>query len=402
METLQAGILAILISLSSWLNDGLKSYEAKKYDDAITKLTKVIQKDIPQNSYRDVAFFYRAKSYEAKKDKKKALADLLVLIQKYPDSYLFKESSTLYKKMGGDMTKILPSDSPKKVWAKFVAAAKTGDVEAAMKFSTGKWKELIGEAGDRFCKEFSRDKVTAGNEKIGKEKQRGIATLDINSGHGDVITLNFILDIKSNTWLISGFDKMEQKRATAYSMSNINNLKQIGLCCRMYSSSFNENFPPTLDTLKTEGFLENDAVYLWTNPTNAKEKIPFIYCPGLNEADSVDFMLAAAPKAVNGKREALWIDGHVKTITENEFIKNAKAQKWKLKGLLKKEEVPEKTKKKILALISKLADKNSDVRKKAKQELLKLGDSALPFLEENKNHKDPEVKMTIKDILKGK
>ena len=40
--------------------------------------------------------------------------------------------------------------------------------------------------------------------------------------------------------------------------------------------------------------------------------------------------------------------------------------------------------------------------KKAKAELIKMGDSAFPFLEENQDHKDPEVKMTIKDILEGK
>jgi hypothetical protein len=56
----------------------------------------------------------------------------------------------------------------------------------------------------------------------------------------------------------------------------------------------------------------------------------------------------------------------------------------------------------VLALIAKLADKDFKVRKKAKAELKKMGDNAYPFLEENRNHKDPEVKMTIKEILDGK
>lgn len=406
---LKASIIAILISLSTWLHDGLKSYEAKKYDDAITNLTKVIEKDVPQNRYRDVALFYRAKSYEAKKDKKKALADLLLLIQKFPASYVAKPSVALYKKLGGDMKKILPADSPTKVWEKFVAAAKAGDLKGALKISTGQWKELVITESENdpeeLKREFSREEIAVGEEQIGKGEQKGTATLALTADHGQVITLEFIINKKTNSWIISGYQEMDRRRGGrrgGTSISNINNLKQIGLGCRMYSNDHNENFPPNLDALKTEGFLENEAVYLWTNPTNQKEKAPFIYAPGYTEEDDVETMIAAAPKAVNGKREVLWLDGHVKAISENEFIKNAKTQKWRLKGLLKKEEIPEKIKKKVLALISKLADKDFDIRKKAKAELIKLGDSAFPFLEENKNHKDPEVKITIKDILTGK
>jgi len=190
----------------------------------------------------------------------------------------------------------------------------------------------------------------------------------------------------------------------------MNNLKQIGLSCRIYSNDYNEKFPPNLNALKTEGYLENETVYLWTN-SKTNKTFPFIYSPGHNEAGSVDTMLAAAPMAVNGKREVLWLDGHVKTISEAEFIKNAKGQKWKLKGVMKKKDVPAEAKKRVLALIAKLADKDFGVRKKAKEELKKIGDNAYPFLEENQrniikdkfpDHKDPEVKMTIKEILEGK
>lgn len=409
MEVTKVGILALLISLSGWLQDGLKSFEAKKYDDAITNLTKVIEKDIPENKYRDVALFYRAKSYEGKKDKDKALADLLVIIQKFPKSNLVKESRTVYKKLGGDMKKILSSDSPKKVWKNFVAAGLANDMKSALKLSTGKWKELVEDMTinnpEEFARNFAREEITIGEEKIGEGENSGTATLELTVEQDHQITMNFILDSKTKKWLIAGFDELEMRRGhrnPGRSINNINNLKQIGLACRMYSNVYKERFPNKLDDLKTEGFLENEAIYLWTNPAKTKEKIPFIYCPGLTEADSVDNMIAAAPKAVNGKREVLWLDGHVKVISEKEFIKNAKAQKWRLKGLVKKEEVPEEIKKKVLGLIAQLADADFDVRKKAKAELIKMEDSAYPFLEENQHHKDPEVRMTIKEILHGK
>jgi hypothetical protein len=220
----------------------------------------------------------------------------------------------------------------------------------------------------------------------------------------------FELDKDTNSWLIAGPDmkKLQERGGSGAGerrgviISNINNLKQLGLACRMYSNVYNENFPPTLNALKTEGFLVGaDRVFLWTNIKTGK-KLPFIYAPGYNESDSVETMLAAAPMPVNGKREVLWIDGHVKSISEEQFIKNAKAQRWRLKGLVKKGEVPVDQQKLAKELIAKLADDDFDVRKKAKAELIKMGDNAYPFLEENINNPDPEVKMTIKEIMEGR
>ncbi len=302
------------------------------------------------------------------------------------------------------MKKLLPEESPKDIWNKLVAAAKAGDLKTALTLSTGDWETLVHKKSnddpDKLKREFSQIPFEIGKEKIGTKDKAKTATLGLIVEGNNVITLEFVLDKKANKWLIAGYDEKHSNRRHGRSrvISNMNNLKQIGLACRMYSNVYNENFPAKLDDLKTEGFLENEAIYLWTDSKTGK-KFPFIYAPGYNEADRVETMIAAAPKAVNGKREVLWLDGHVKTISENKFIKNAKKQKWKLPGLVKKEEVPEEIQKKVRELIAKLADSDFNVRKTAKEKLIKMGDSAYPFLEENKNNQDPEVKMTIKEIL---
>lgn len=411
METLQAvqaGVLSILITLSGLLNDGLKSFDAKKYDEAVVQFTKLIEKSEKETRFNDIAMFYRAKSYQALKKKDKAVIDLLALITKFPDSKYFADSRKFYKEWGGDMSKLLPGDSPTAVWKKFIKAAAAGDKKTALTFTTGMWEQMVSQqSGEEMQRNMMREQIVIGAETIGTGDDAGTATLTLGTKNQMAIPMQFKLS-KENVWLIVGPDMEEARNAARGGMprgrgtviGNVNNLKQIGLACRMYSNSNNDEFPPTLDALKDD-FLQQDSIYLWTNVKTGKKK-PFVYAPGYNESDSVDTMIAAAPMAVNGKREVLWLDGHVKTISEEEFIKNAKAQKWRLKGLLKKEEVPKDKQKLAKELIAKLADDSFDVRKKAKADLIKMGDNAFPFLEDNKKHTDPEVRMTIKDIMEGK
>lgn len=409
MQSIQAVALSVLISLTTWLNDGLKKFEEKKYDDAIPCFTKIIEKDNTNNRFKDIALYYRAKSFHQQKKKEKSLADLESLLKEFPSSPFTEDSKKLYEKWGGDLTKLFPKDSPKKVWAKFVAAAVKADLKTALSLSTGDWKKLVmkeaGDDPDELRDEFGKKEFKVGEEIIGKGDKAGTAILKIAPSARKFIDLEFILDKKTNSWKIAGFQELRMRNNRRHvhddNNSNINKLKQIGLACRMYSNVYQECFPNELNDLKTEGFLENDDIYIWTNPKN-NEQLPFIYCPGLTESDSVDNMLAAAPMAVDDQREVLWLDGHVKTISEKEFVKNAKEQKWKIPALVKKEDIPEKTKKQILALIKKLGDKNFQTRKDAKNELKKIGIDAFPFLEEQKNNPDPEVKISIKEILKGK
>lgn len=401
MEAVKITILSVLITLSGWLNEGLKSFEAKKYDSAISHFTKVIEKDIPENRNQDIALYYRAKSYSATNKKEKATADCLNIIKKYPNSPFVKNSRKLYLQCGGDIAKLAPKDSPKEVLKKFLAAFKIGDKATLLSISTGEIANKIKkDSSEELIKKSSHEIIKIGKEKIGKGEKSDTATVE-SMVKDKTVLLNFKLDKKKNKWIISGFDK-EHKRIRVTnktsSSNNINNLKQIGLACRMYSNVNNEKFPLNLKALETDGFLENKDVYLWTDG-KTKKKHRFIYAPGHTEADSVEMMLAAAPKEVYRKREVLYIDGHVKSIPEVIFIKNAQKQKWKLQPLLKKENIPKDKQKRASELIKQLADSKFNVRQKAKLELIEMGDDAVPFLEENKNHRDPEVKMAIKAIL---
>lgn len=104
-----------------------------------------------------------------------------------------------------------------------------------------------------------------------------------------------------------------------------NNLKQLGLSCRMYSNVYEEAFPYKngrngLQMLAELGFLENPLVYECPSTEDDVEDSSMIsasssycYAGGLTEASSVDSALAA-DRANNHNKygNILFVDGHVK------------------------------------------------------------------------------------------
>lgn len=426
MDAVQAGILSLLIALSGALRDGLQAFKDGKNDEAIAALTKVVDEKSPDAaSFKSVALYYRAQAYAAKKDKERAVADLTAFLKM--DSLppeLAKSGKELFIKLGGDLKKLLPAVSPKQVFRKFLDALAKEDAETA--------KSLCAKDGTMLMmlpmgarQEF--DGCVLGEEKIGEGDSAGTATLRVtmpNTPPEFFLVFRFVLDRKKDAWLIVGLDQEAMARnarrmagggrkvvvrgggggnggGNATRIANENKLKQIGLACRMYSNVYDENFPDSLDALR-EDFLENDDVYVWVNPAKPKQCGKFVYCPGLTESDDVDSMVAAAPAPYKGTRAVLFLDGHVKAIPENEFLANAKKQNWRVPGLVKKKDIPEKKRKEIRALVEQLGAADFETRKNAKEKLKAMGIDAYPILEEYKNSKDPEVKMSVKELLSGK
>ena len=416
MNLLFALALSTLISVSGWLNEGLKSLEKKDYDAAIATLSKITKENSTGTKFYELALFYKAQAYQGKGDKDKALAELTALLKGECGKDLRVDAKKLYVELGGKPEKLFPDESPKVVWKKFTDLLVKGDTKGAIELTTGEWKMMLDKVNEKvqgkdfaavFAREFTKGEI--GEETLPEDPENGKATVtleNVDSNHGMV--MGFMLDKDSNRWLISSFRPdvgargagIEKRRDTN---SNISKLKQIGLGCRMYSQENKEQFPPDFDALITGGFLENKEMFVWIRPEDgSKEK--FIYCPGLNESSSVDFMLAAAPRPANGKREVLYTDGHASTITEEEFQKAAKEQGWKPQTILKveKKNIPEEKQKAIRDLVAKIADPKAEVRQDAKKKLREMGPEAYPILEEFTNHADPEIKLEVRNILKGK
>ena len=81
MNVFVALTLSTIISISGWLNEGLKSLEKKDYDTAIENPSKIKKEDSAETRIYETALFFRAQAYMGKNDKDKAIVDLLTLLK---------------------------------------------------------------------------------------------------------------------------------------------------------------------------------------------------------------------------------------------------------------------------------------------------------------------------------
>ncbi len=121
----------------------------------------------------------------------------------------------------------------------------------------------------------------------------------------------------------------EQKENNKAGMENIAKLKQLNFGLRIYQGENMQYLPSTLDALKKE-YVQDAEMYVWTSPEDGS-KGTFIYFPpalGTNP----NLIVAASPRPANGKREALYLDGHCSIITEEEFQRAVKEQSQDVKN----------------------------------------------------------------------
>ncbi|MCH2208247.1 MAG: hypothetical protein MK132_20580 [Lentisphaerales bacterium] len=141
----------------------------------------------------------------------------------------------------------------------------------------------------------------------------------------------------------------------------------------------------------------NPQLMIYYNPENNKEE-NFLLVKGVNFKASSTLLLAVTEKTIFGKYYACFEDGRVQTISQDFFDKNKNALglEVSIETVNYSKEITEKLNK----LLMTLSNGNYKERKKTRQEFLNSGAEVIPFLEKNKQHQDPEVRLTIQEILK--
>lgn len=407
--------LAVLIMLFGLLQDGLRKLEAEDYPGAIAAFTKVIEHKQADTDLRDRALLWRAVAYGKFDQMDLAKADLAKLLAGTRNADLRGQAFVAFGQLGGDPKSLLPKETPKEAFERTKKLGADQDVAGFRKRLEGDLAALLvmtervivaegqGETvGEilQLCQEISY-----GGSEIGEGRDFGTARV---TGMVEDMALSFQLVAVGDQWHFAtvvdgkpaGAQALEPEAAARRdAVQQVNRFKQIGLALFMCADDHGSVFPK--DLKEAVPYLGDASLLEFADPATGKP-VPLLYRSLGSQAaitnPSATYMVAT-PVTVAGQRVVAFADGHVQTLAEAEFLKNAKAQGWELEP---KEpvKVPEDVAAKVTALITQLGDPKPAVRKAAYDELKALGDQAEPVLEKHRDHPDPEIRLTIRQLLK--
>ncbi len=427
MNPVETG-LTLVLAIATSLSGGLKAFKDKKYDEAKTQLTVVIDKADVGGEQWQVAKLYRAKTSLALDKKDDAKKDLLEFLKRRCKPELRKDALAEFLKLDGKKTDFLPKKAPKKLVADFFELSQKKNYDAAIKLCTGPVKKTLEAAKKRNMGGVGNRNVNyeIKASSIGEGKDFGKAWVEVKQTWGMAEPQNFsyhlhyelILFPKEGEWKISSQwyemhkggadDAVEKVRKGKGNVGfnrkkNAGDLKQLALELLSYSGDMNGDFPKKLADVKVDERLPDGKVYLWTHPLSGDETMAFIYRPGLrdDDGDATTKMIMAAPDAYDGKRNVLFVDGHVELVDETDFKKNARAQGWVVKFPQREFKGSKKAETKAEALIKDLGADDFKTRRAAKRALKELGEPIVPILQRHLNHDDPEVKEALKNLIEN-
>ncbi len=420
--------LAILLLLTSAFENGLKSFQAEKYPQAITEFTRVIEQKAPHTEILEFSLYYRAVSYAALKDTEKAVADVRRLLTVGKNNDLRDKALSLFDKLGGDRKKLLPEETPKETMNGVLETLTNKDEKKFKTFISGHllWLYQVtstiqqAENAQRkrnrtFMDELAGELRDAAyiSYKIDPKSMTASLTVSINRGR---VTLEFGLTPVDGRWTFNTVKDfrfqqrnihhhaaiehraMAEVQVQIAGKENRSNLDAIHTALELWAADNESKTMPSKLELITPKYLTNKNALLWNHPKNQKKE-NFLYHANVKLTEEKRFLLAA-PKPIQGKRLVMYVDGSVKELDNADFLKEASKQKWKIPGTLKKEDVAKATRTQIKTLIKQLGDQNFKVRTSASEKLRKIGAPAHPFLKELLQSDDPQIRLTAEELLK--
>ena len=406
--------LSILVMIFGLFQDGLAKLDQRDHPGAIAAFTQVIEHKAADAALRERAVFWRGVAYGKSGQADKAKVDLGKVLANTRNPDLRGKAFVAFGQLGGDRKALLPKETPKQAFerTKLLGQEKDavgfrkrvgGDLAAILRMS-----EMVMDAdrqgmGEQVIREISGE-LAYGGSKVGTGKEFGTATVDVLA---DTLVLTLQLAAVGKEWQFRSLLAVKQTDvrrigggARGNQIAQVNDLKQIALGLIMFADDNGETYPNTLKEIQP--YLGGKPQMLeFTDPATGKTS-PLLYhdmgAVGAVKTPSDTYMVAT-PAAINGQRAVAFCDGHVAMVAEAKFLKTAKGQGWKL-GPKKPVKVDKDAAAKVEALIRQLGDPKAATRKAAYRELKGLGDQAEESLEKHKNHPDPEVRLSIRQLLK--
>jgi len=397
--------LGSALGIAAAFHAGLESIEKKDYEKAIRELTVVVETNAPFADMKDAALLWRATVFADSGHKEEALKDLASAISLTRRDDVRASAILRYAELGGDPATLRPKQNPAETAQAFFDLLRKDSVDEARAMIGPPLRDLInlldavfaGEmgGGNTFLGEMADacDKVQIGEPVYDDRKREASLPLIIEGG-----TVTVGLSVNDGRWIFTTIRSVappdRNVRVQASRGGMMGDLPKLRDALFAYAQQHDGNFPGKLSELPGA----EDGAFSWIDPATGKRE-DLLYCPGLTENHPAATIMAATPASRAGMRWVLRVDGSFDHMAEADFIESARAQKWKLPGAVREDDVSREIQGEIAALIKQLGDGDPGRRAAARKALEAMGPATWPFLEKELDNPDPEISMSVRELL---
>lgn len=417
-ESTAVSVLAVLAMLFGLFQEGLQKLDAEDYPGAVAAFTKIVEHEQADADLRGRALLWRAAAHGKAGDADRAKADLAKMLGEDGNPDLRAQAFAAFAQLGGDPLALLPKETPQQAFERMKVLGKEQNLAAFRKRLAGDVATALAileqsaeaEGHAHMAAEWVARLCGGGGLAYGGAEMgegRDIGTAKVMAVAGKVV-LTFELLAVGDEWHFArllavtsvenhrGGPGIDVRRNQAGMTSK---LKQIALALHMFTADNQNLFPNELKQLVE--YVGDESVLEFVDPTTGKA-MPLLYrAPGaLNTVPNPsERYIVATPVPIDGRRVVAFVDGHVELVAEDVFVKTAREQGWKLRPAVPVEVEPDVAAK-VGDLVKRLGDPQPAARRTAYEELKALGDQAVPVLENHRDHPDPEIRLTIRQLLK--
>lgn len=132
-----SSLIAIMLAVTAALHSGLEQQQAGKHDEAVKAFTQVVAHARSPEALREQALFYRARSLVELKQPEAARADIYAAVMTSTDRDLLQAAIPLYQDCGGDPKQLPLPGSALRAWYAFLRHCADEDFPAVMAIVTG-------------------------------------------------------------------------------------------------------------------------------------------------------------------------------------------------------------------------------------------------------------------------
>ncbi|TFH16566.1 MAG: tetratricopeptide repeat protein [Lentisphaerales bacterium] len=393
--------IATMMSLGQWLGDGAEAYRQKKYETASKAFTKVIEARIQPNPLRESALLLRAQSSLHAKKTNEAVADIESVLKGDPRSPIFRLAVADYKKMTGKDWGGIDLSTPESTWRSLVGAVQRGDVVGLKRCCTG---QLLAELLELIEDEPAGFQEIA-NELAGTEFIS--ATMNVASNKACVVLSEgddpggeekVVMQLEDGCWLLAAeydeddFREFEFGQARAGQVyDDANKFRLIDAAMEMYVLEYGRP-PAGLEDIRD--YVKNfDRTVI-----SASDGKPFVFSVPRQASGGQVMPWVFGATSVDGRRHGL-IDGQLRHISEREFLALAGDKGVSVPGERVAVGLTDDDEAKISDWIRKLGSETYADRTAAMKGLREFGAKAEELLRRAVNDKDPEIAVSVRELL---